>query len=145
MEKFAPRAASAIAVALLLLLTASCSHSDSATANAPSSSAGAPTGKRWRLAKETIAADSAESYKAGAVALRTLDAFGSMEVNQLFYHGKLLMVPAGTLVASAGPPPETPASAIQVRILEGPQSGKTLWLYPESAERMGFAPPRTKR
>ncbi len=142
MKKFTLPAASAIAVLFLVLLTTSCRHSDSATANAPQTAVDAATGKRWRLAEETIGADSAESYKAGAVALRTLDPFGTMQVNQLFYHGKLVMVPAGTLVAAAGPPPATPASAILVRILQGPQSGKTLWLYPESAERMGFAPPK---
>lgn len=98
-------------------------------------------GRQWRLAEETIAADSIESYKAGADALRTLDAFGTMRVSRLFYHGKLMMVPAGTLVAEAAPRGTESASPIQVRVLEGPQSGKTVWLYPESAEKMGFRPP----
>ncbi len=101
-------------------------------------------GRQWRLAEETVAADSIESYKAGADALRTLDAFGTVQVSRLFYRGKLMMVPAGTLVASAGSPGAAPSSAIEVRVLEGPQSGKTLWLYPESAKKMGFRPPPQK-
>lgn len=145
MKNFAPPATSALAVALFVMLTASCRHPDSARLEAPRAAADVAMGRRWHLAEETIGADSAESYKAGAVALRTLDPFGTMQVNELFYHGKLVMVPAGTLVVAAGPPPATAASAIQVRVLEGPQSGKTLWLYPESAERMGFAPTQTKR
>ncbi len=96
------------------------------------------TGKQWRLAKEAVAADSKESYAEGAAALRTLDAFGTMEVSKLFYHGNLLMVPAGTLVAAAGP---SEKGMTEVRVLDGPQSGKTLWLYPESAEKLGFTAP----
>ncbi len=111
------------------------------------------TGRQWRIQKETIAADSKEDYVAGAQALRTFDAFGTMEVSQLFYHHHLVMVPAGTLVAEAdsAPRPQTPASAsadadpkaladraTKVRVLDGPESGHTLWLYPESAEQMGF-------
>jgi hypothetical protein len=122
-----------------LLLSTSCRRSGSAV-NAPPGDSVAAAGKQWRLAKDTVAADSIESYKQGADALRTLDAFGAMEVNQLFYYRKLVMVPAGTLVAEAGPRATAPSSPIQVRVLEGPQSGKILLLYPESAARMGFGP-----
>ncbi len=93
------------------------------------------TGKQWRLEKETVAADSKEDYAKGIVALRTFDAFGTMELSLLFYHHNLRMVPAGTLLADAGPDEK---GATRVRILDGPQSGQTLWLYPESAEKMGF-------
>jgi len=110
-------------------------------------------GRQWRVEKETIAADSKEDYAAGAEALRTFDAFGTMEVSQLFYHHKLTMVPAGTLVAeadsaaqpqpvaspSAGAGPKALVNrATKVYVLDGPESGHTLWLYPESAEQMGF-------
>lgn len=145
MKKFPPAAAPAIVAVCLALLMPSCRRSGPADADAPVAASDLAAGKRWRLAQETIAADSIESYKAGADALRTLDAFGSVEVNRLFYHGKLMMVPAGTLVAAAGAPPATPASAIEVRVLEGAKWGKTLWLYPESAERMGFRPPQPAR
>jgi hypothetical protein len=66
-----------------------------------------------------------------------------MEVSRLFYHGNLMMVPAGTLVAEAGPSEAGPSEkgATKVRVLDGPQSGKTLWLYPESAAKMGFTAP----
>jgi hypothetical protein len=93
------------------------------------------TGKQWRLEKETVAADNKEDYAAGIAALRSLDAFGTMEVSKLFYHHNLMMVPAGTLLAEAGP---NETGAIKARALDGPLSGKTLWLYPESAEKMGF-------
>jgi len=82
-----------------------------------------------------IAADSKEDYAAGAAALRELDAFGTMEVSKLFYHHNLVMVPAGTLVGEMG---KGENGATQVRVLDGPQSGQNLWLYPESAEKMGF-------
>ena len=99
-----------------------------------------------------IAADNEQDYAAGIEALRTLDAFGTMQVSQLFYHHKLVMIPAGTLVAEADPaagsPPDAPAGrsaqdmkhGTKIRVLDGPDSGQTLWLYPESAEKMGFAP-----
>ncbi|HVA39310.1 MAG TPA: hypothetical protein VNF49_01490 [Candidatus Binataceae bacterium] len=117
-------------------LMMSCKSSSDSTA-AKAASAGAPpiTGKQWRLEKEMVAADSQEDYAAGAVALRSLDAFGTMEVSKLFYHHKLIMVPAGTLLAGAGPHEK---GATRVRVLDGPESGHTLWLYPESAEKMGF-------
>ena len=99
--------------------------------------AGTPsiTGKQWRLEKETIAADNKEDYVSGKDALRSLDAFGTMEVSKLFYHHNLMMVPAGTMLAEAGPKEE---GAIKALALDGPLSGKTLWLFPESAEKMGF-------
>ncbi|MGZ6228263.1 MAG: hypothetical protein ACXWNE_09045 [Candidatus Binataceae bacterium] len=93
------------------------------------------TGKQWRLEKETIAADNMADYTAGLAALRQLDAFGTMEVSKLFYHHSLVMVPAGTLIGETGPPEN---GAIRIRVLDGPQSGQSLWLYPESAEKMGF-------
>jgi hypothetical protein len=139
-KKFAPAPAPAILAVCVALLIPSCRHPGSVGA-VPGSDAQTAAGKQWRLAREAIAADSVESYKEGADALRTLDAFGAVEVNRLFYHGKLMMVPAGTLVAAAGPPGGLPSSPVEVRVLEGPQSGKTLWLYPESAEKMGFRPP----
>ena len=129
------RIASAILSVCIALLMISCKSSGSATGK--SLPAGAPpiTGKQWRLEKEMIAADSKEDYAAGAAALRQLDAFGTMEVSKLFYHHNLVMVPAGTLVGETG---KGENGATQVRVLDGPQSGKTLWLYPESAEKMGF-------
>lgn len=105
-------------------------------------------GKRWHLASDTVGADSIDSYKEGATALRTLDALGTANVQRLFYHGKLIMVPAGTLVqAASSKPPSEPSgsfSPIVVHVLNGPHSGKTLWLYPESAAKMGFLPKHHK-
>lgn len=135
--------ASAVLTVSVAALIASCQRSGSAvkTSTAASDSTG---GKRWRLANDTVGADSVDSYKKGVSALRTLDAFGTADVQRLFYHGKLIMVPAGTLVeaASAAAPSEPSGSfsPIEVHILDGPHSGKTLWLYPESAARMGFLP-----
>lgn len=116
-------------------LTMSCKSSVSATAKSLPADAPTIAGKQWRLAKETIAADSKEDYATGINALRSLDAFGTTEVSKLFFHHNLMMVPAGTLLAEAGP---NEAGATRVRALDGPLSGKTLWLYPESAEKMGF-------
>jgi hypothetical protein len=82
-----------------------------------------------------IAADNKEDYAAGAVALSQLDAFGTMEVSKLFYHHNLVMVRAGTLVGETGPREN---GAIRVRVLDGPQSGQNLWLYPKTAEKLGF-------
>jgi hypothetical protein len=135
---------------LLAFLIGSCKASSSAQNPAADSAPG--TGKRWRLEKEMIAADNQQDYATGTEALRTLDAFGTMEVSQLFYHHKLVMVPAGTLVAEADSASETPQTppggksspdakrGTKVRVLDGPESGHTLWLYPESAEKMGFPP-----
>lgn len=120
----------------------SCKASDSTTKSPDSTAAKAPasnlppvTGKQWRLEKEWVAADNKEDYAAGAAALREFDAFGAMEVSKLFYHHDLVMLPAGTLVGETGPAEN---GARKVRVLDGPQSGQTLWLYPESAEKMGF-------
>jgi hypothetical protein len=124
-----------LSAALLML---SCKSAGTASAKIHDSNAAPVTVKQWRLANEAVAADSKEDYVAGIDALRTLDAFGTMEVSRLFYHGNLMMVPAGTLVAEAGPSEE---GATKVRVLDGPQSGKTLWLYPESAAKMGFIAP----
>jgi hypothetical protein len=102
-----------------------------------------PAGARqWRLEKETIGADSEQDYSAGLAALRSLDAFGTMETSKLFYHHQLQMVPAGTLVADIG---SDVKGATKVRVLDGPESGQTLWLYPESAEKMGFPAPSPAR
>ena len=124
-----------VCAALLML---SCKSAGTASAKIHDPNAAPVTGKQWRLPKEVIAADSKVDYVAGIDALRTLDAFGTMEVSRLFYHGNLMMVPAGTLVAEAGP---SEKGATKVRVLDGPQSGKTLWLYPESAAKMGFTAP----
>jgi hypothetical protein len=113
----------------------SCKSSDSATAKAPPANLPPITGKQWRLEKEWVAADNKEDYAAGSAALRQFDAFGAMEVSRLFYHHNLVMVPAGTLVGETGPGEN---GAHQVRALDGPLLGQTLWLYPESAEKMGF-------
>jgi hypothetical protein len=113
----------------------SCKSPVSATGKSLPADAPSVTGKQWRLEKETIAADNKEDYVEGITALRSLDAFGTMEVSKLFFHHNLMMVPAGTLLADAGP---NDKGAIKVRVLDGPQSGRTLWLYPESAEKMGF-------
>jgi hypothetical protein len=121
-----------VCVALLMM---SCKPSVTATGKSLPADAPSITGKQWRLDKETIAADNKEDYTAGIAALRSLDAFGTMEVSKLFYHHNLMMVPAGTLLAEAGPKEE---GAIRARALDGPLSGKDLWLYPESAEKMGF-------
>lgn len=102
-------------------------------------------GKRWRLANDTVGADSIDSYKEGATALRTLDALGTANVQRLFYHGKLIMVRAGTLVQAASAKPRSGSfSPIEVHVLDGPHTGKTLWLYPESAAKMGFLPQHHK-
>jgi len=126
------RIAPAILVALLMM---SCKSSVPATGKSLPADAPSITGKQWRLEKETIAADNKEDYAAGIAALRSLDAFGTMEVSKLFYHHNLMMVPAGTLLAEAGPKEE---GATRARALDGPLSGKNLWLYPESAAKMGF-------
>ena len=81
----------------------SCKSSNSATVKPAPADAPPITGKQWRLEKEMVAADNKEDYAAGAAALSTFDAFGSMEVSQLFYHHKLEMVPAGTMVGETGP------------------------------------------
>src|SRR3984893_6736604 len=128
----------AIATVCAALLMLSCKSAGTASAKIHDSNAAPVTGKQWHLANEAVAADSKEDYVAGIDALRTLDAFGTMEVSRLFYHGNLMMVPAGTLVAEAGP---SEKGATKVRVLDGPQSGKTLWLYPESAAKMGFTAP----
>ncbi len=129
------RIAAAIFSVCVALLMMSCKLSGSATRKSLPADAAPSTGKQWRVAKETVAADSQQDYTEGVGALRTLDAFGTMEVSQLFYHHKLTMVPAGTLVAEAGPGEK---GATKVRVLDGALSGQTLWLYPESAEKMGF-------
>lgn len=131
MNRIAPAILS-VCVALLMM---SCKPSVSATGQNLPADAPPITGKQWRLVKETIAADNKQDYAEGITALRSLDAFGTMEVSKLFYHHSLTMVPAGTLLAEAGPNEE---GATRVRVLDGPLSGKTLWLYPESAEKMGF-------
>jgi hypothetical protein len=113
----------------------SCKSSAPTTATAPAANLPPITGKQWRLEKEWIAADSKEDYAAGSAALREFDAFGAMEVSKLFYHHNLVMVPAGTLVGETGP---SENGWHQVRALDGPLSGQALWLYPESAEKMGF-------
>ena len=123
-----------LSVCVALLMT-SCKPSGSATAKSAPADAPPITGKQWRLEKESIAADNKEDYVAGTAALRELDAFGTMEVSKLFYHHKLIMMPAGTLVAEAGP---SEKGTTRIRVLDGPQAGQTLWLYPESAEKMGF-------
>jgi hypothetical protein len=143
------KTACAAVTILLIFLAGSCKPSSSGTDAAADSSA---NGKRLRLDKEMIAADNEQDYAAGIEALRTLDAFGTMQVSQLFYHHKLVMLPAGTMVAETasdpGEPPAAPGEKVsadakhgtKVRVLNGPESGHTLWLYPESAEKMGFAP-----
>lgn len=130
--------ASTVLTLFVAFVAASCQRSTARTAAAPSDAAG---GKHWRLEADTIGADSIDAYNKGVDALRTLDAFGTAEVQRLFYHGKLIMVPAGTLVAAEDAAPASAAfSPIKVQILDGPHSGKTLWLYPESAAKMGFGP-----
>ena len=124
----------AISLCIAMSIT-SCKSSDSATVKTPSADAPPITGKQWRLEKEMIAADNKEDYAAGAAALSTFDAFGSMEVSQLFYHHKLEMVPAGTMVGETGPSEQ---GATRVRVLDGPLAGRSLWLYPKTAEKMGF-------
>jgi len=105
-----------LSAALLML---SCKSAGTASAKIQGPNAAPITGKQWRLANEAVAADSKEDYAAGVDALRTLDAFGTMEVSRLFYHHNLMMVPAGTLVAEAGP---SEKGATKVRVLDGPQS-----------------------
>jgi len=137
--------ASAVLSISLAALLASCQRSGSTTAKPSAAASNSAGGKRWRLANDTVGANSIDSYKKGVDALRTLDAFGTADVQRLFYHGKLIMVPAGTLVQAAGAtPPSGSFSPIEVHVLEGPHSGKTLWLYPESAAKMGFLPKHHK-
>ncbi len=93
---------------------------------------------QWRLQQESVAADSAESFVLGQDLLYHPGALEAAGVTKLFFYGKLLLLPAGTLVKAAG----TDASrATKVEVIEGPQSGKTLWLFSESAEKLGFMPP----
>jgi hypothetical protein len=129
------RTGAAILCVFVALLTTSCKSADSTVAKTVPANAPPITGKQWRLEKEWVAADTKEDYAAGAAALRQLDAFGTMEVSRLFYHHGLVMVPAGTLVGETGP---SENGAKKVRVLDGPQAGQNLWLYPESAEKMGF-------
>jgi len=133
-NRTAPAILSVCAVLLTTLPLTSCKSSGSAekiqAANLPPI-----TGKQWRLEKEMIAADNKEDYAAGAVALGQLDAFGTMEVSKLFYHHNLVMVPAGTMVGETGPREN---GAIRVRVLDGPQAGQSLWMYPKTAEKLGF-------
>jgi hypothetical protein len=133
----APATLSVCVAALLCVATSvtSCKSSDPATVKPAPADAPSITGKQWRLEKEMVAADNKEDYAAGAAALGTFDAFGTMEVSQLFYHHKLQMVPAGTMVGETGPSEQ---GATRVRVLDGPLSGQTLWLYPKTAEKMGF-------
>ena len=130
-----------VCVALLVCATSlvmSC-KSSSSTASGSTVIKDLPAGARQcHLEKETVAADSKEDYLAGALALRSLDAFGTMETSKLFYHHQLMMLPAGTLLADVG---SDEKRATKVRVLDGPQAGQTLWLYPESAEKMGFPAP----
>src|SRR5512146_2098694 len=126
---------SVCAVLLPMLLITSCKPSGSATGKTPAADAPPITGKQWRLEKEMIAADNKEDYAAGAAALGELDAFGTMEVSKLFYHHNLVMVPAGTMVGETGPGEN---GATKVRVLDGPKAGQTLWLYPKTAEKLGF-------
>lgn len=135
MNRITPAALSVCAALLTMLLMMSCKPSDPTIAKTPPVNAPPITGKQWRLEQETIAADNKEDYATGAAALRELDAFGTMEVSKLFYHHNLVMVPAGTMVGETGP---NENGATRIRVLDGPQSGQTLWLYPESAEKMGF-------
>jgi len=96
-----------------------------------------PGARQWRLNQEWLAAASRESYASGLAALRTFDAFGASEISRMSYHQELFMLPAGTMVAEAG---NDDTGAIKVYVLDGPQSGKTLWMYPEPAEKLGFPP-----
>jgi hypothetical protein len=142
----------ACAALSVLLITIAVSCKPPSSDQSPAGDPAIATGKRWRLDKEMIAADNEQDYALGIEALRTLDAFGTMRVSQLFYHHQLVMIPAGTLVAetdsAAGPPPVAPDEKAaadskhgkKVRVLDGPETGHTLWLYPESAEKMGFTP-----
>ena len=132
------RVAALLGVAIsvcVAISVASCKSSDSATVKPAPADAPPTTGKQWRLEKEMIGADNKEDYAAGAAALGTFDAFGTMEVSQLFYHHKLEMVPAGTMVRETGPSEQ---GATKVRVLDGPLAGQNLWMYPKTAEKMGF-------
>lgn len=135
-SRTAPAILSVCAALLMMLPMTSCKSSGSAVkTQAPN----VPpiTGKQWRLEKEMIAADNKKDYAEGAVALGQLDAFGTMEVSKLFYHHNLVMVPAGTMVGETGPREN---GAIRIRVLDGPQAGQSLWLYPKTAEKLGFPP-----
>ncbi len=126
----------AVAISFCVAISmTSCKSSNSTSVKPTPADAPPGTGKQWRLEKEMVAADNKEDYMAGAAALSTFDAFGTMEVSQLFYHHKLEMVPAGTMVGETGP---TEQGATRVRVLDGPLSGKSLWIYPKTAEKMGF-------
>jgi len=97
---------------------------------------------QWRLQQESVAADSKESFVQGADVLYHPGALEAAGVTKLFFYGKLLLLPAGTLVKTAG---DDGSGATKVEVLQGPQSGKTLWLFRESAEKLGFLPsPQTK-
>jgi hypothetical protein len=127
-------------VAWVLAITASCRLSHPVGAGSRKSLAIPPGARQWRLNQEWLAAVSRESYANGLVALRTFDAFGASEISRMSYHQELFMLPAGTMVAEAG---SDDTGAIKVYILDGPQSGKTLWMYPEPAEKLGFPPPQS--
>lgn len=94
--------------------------------------------EQWRLQKESVAADSKESFVQGADVLYHAGALEAAGVTKLFFYGKLLLLPAGTMVKTAG---DDGSGATKVEVLEGPQSGKTVWLFRESAEKLGFEPP----
>ncbi len=97
---------------------------------------------QWRLQKESVGADSKESFVQGADVLYHPGALEAAGVTKLFFYGKLLLLPAGTMVKKTG---DDGSGATRVEVLEGPQSGKTVWLFSESAEKLGFLPsPETK-
>ncbi len=92
---------------------------------------------QWRLPKEWVGADSKESFVQGADVLYHPGALEAAGVTKLFFYGKLVLLPAGTMVKKAG---DDGSGATRVEVLEGPQSGKTVWLFRESAEKLGFEP-----
>ncbi len=119
---------------------------------------------KWRLAHETVAANSKDSFVTGSMALNAgygghasrhktsapditdeastavcpAESPGVAGVSKLFFWGKLMILPARTEVTSAG---SDETGATKVRVTDGPHQGQTVWLFAQSPEQLGFLAP----
>ncbi len=113
-----------------------------------------PTSREWRLAEEMVAADGLKSFLQGSKAMRIrrdikpvqgehddsaweVPALAATNLERLFYWRHLILLPEGTRVATSE---SAPAGVKKIRLLDGPRAGQVWWLFPESAERLGFLP-----